>query len=376
MKKLFLFTICAFIGFAQAEIINVEMNKISTELEKLLPHLVDEQSFTSKKNEPHISKSLERLYKLFTDLKTHPQTKSPGIAITREVMTSQIKDTISIFKGPKKSFARYKINSALTLCISCHTQQPKGEQLKLFSNFNLEKTTLNDYSKAEFLFITREFNDSIKYYSKFIANYKKTDRDTNQLHSALNRKLTYFTRLTPDTGLAILSFNHDLENKNLPKSVTEEIKSWIKELAIKRSWNNFDAINASEAEMKKFIENEIKPSISDSPIMGLFDEKEVDDLLISGILFQYLNNHPESSLAPQTLYWLGKIDKRLNNNLFYSLGDLYLIECIEKYPKTATAKECYQEYEEEITFSYTGSAGTHLPKDVSDELKRLKQLIR
>ena len=50
-------------------------------------------------------------------------------------------------------------------------------------------------------------------------------------------------------------------------------------------------------------------------------------------------------------------------------------ECIVNYPAHPFAEKCYYEFESETVLSYSGSSGTHVPKDVRDDLKELKKLI-
>jgi hypothetical protein len=99
-------------------------------------------------------------------------------------------------------------------------------------------------------------------------------------------------------------------------------------------------------------------------------------LILSGILFEYLSTHEDSSFTPEVLYWLGRVDRTLNNTFFYSLADMYLKECILKYSQSKVAEKCYNEYELNMVLAYSGSGGTNLPYDVQQELASLKLLVK
>jgi hypothetical protein len=68
-------------------------------------------------------------------------------------------------------------------------------------------------------------------------------------------------------------------------------------------------------------------------------------------------------------------DRWLNNQFFFSLSDQYLKECITRFPKSATAKKCFAEYDYQTRLAYTGSSGENLPEDVANELMDLKGLL-
>ena len=84
---------------------------------------------------------------------------------------------------------------------------------------------------------------------------------------------------------------------------------------------------------------------------------------------------PTSSSIPEVLYWLAVVDREMTNSIFYSFADLYLKECMLKFPESGTAMKCYKEYESEMIFGYTGSAGTNIPREVLEDLKYLKTFV-
>lgn len=353
--------------------INFQMKKISGELEKLVPSLIDEEKFSAKENEKPIQEILDNLVKLFQGLKKHPVIQTPGFKISRNQIETQLEETHAVFRT-NKELARHKINSTLGLCISCHTQLPRGDRLKLFSGYNLDNNFTGPFEKAEFYFITRDFEKAIVNYDFYINSFNKNFGDTKKLETSLNRKLTYFMRINRESKVGIQDFEQNLQNKELPNSVKERVQEWVKQLSKNSPSDQLDMKSISEQSMKERLDK-ITHDNERAPGISLFSYIEAQDLKNSGFLYQYLYLHPQSPLLPEILYNLALFDKRLNLNLFYSLGDLYLLECMEKYPKNPIAKKCYQAYEEDKIFSYTGSSGTSLPDDVNKELLRLKKKV-
>ncbi|MFZ4713193.1 MAG: hypothetical protein ACOYL6_05765 [Bacteriovoracaceae bacterium] len=354
-------------------LINISMNQISGELDQLLPFLIDSQKFSDSKNEKEVKGHLSKLVELFKGIKKHPVISSTGFSLSRDQIETQLQETSDAFSSNHKDFARHKLNSTLGLCISCHTQMPSGDKLKLFKNIDVEKNITSTFEKGEFYFITREFPKAMENYDRYINQFSAKD-DRKVLETVLNHKLTYFTRIQRQKAdLAVKSFEENMLNKELPETIKIQIKAWIKDL--KKKVMKADGKEITETEMKKYL-SQVTKNNEDGPRISLYSNKEAMDLKISGILFEYLNNNPQSKLVPEILYNLAVIDKRMNFNIFYSMGDLYLKECMDKYPDAPIAKFCYQEYEDEKILSYTGSAGTSLPSDVKKELENYRSKLK
>ena len=88
----------------------------------------------------------------------------------------------------------------------------------------------------------------------------------------------------------------------------------------------------------------------------------------------YYNAHPDTKLGAKILYWLANLDKRVNDDLFFSLGDYYLMACMERYPKDPIAKECYESYMDDLEINYLGK-DKDFPPEIKTRVKKLQKLI-
>ena len=127
--------------------------------------------------------------------------------------------------------------------------------------------------------------------------------------------------------------------------------------------------------LPKFIEKHLSPLDMKQEI-AFTGEKDISLLISSGILLHHLVENPQTDLAPEILYWLSLVDHRMSQTYFFSLGDLYLKDCVKKYPKSPYARKCYQEYADSIEAGYSGSSGTDIPDEEKKELNKLKALIK
>ena len=352
-----------------------KMNSISGIVRELGLYIASEQEFVKISNKSIIQSKLEELNILFKNLKVHPVVDSQGLALNRIVMTDQLEQTVALFKTDRKPLARAKLNAALNLCISCHTQSPgtvNKEKDKLFADKDIEKLKINDYERAELYFITRDFEKAIQLYDKFLKASKKTDDDEN-IYRALERQLIYFLKIKKSFPLAKGHFESYLKDKIFNEKVTQELEDWVKTLSGKSLWEQYDPMTVKEEDMEKFLKTFIVDD-EEGPIFSATNSSEVNDLNLSSILMDYYNAHPDTKLGARILYWLATLDKRLNDDLFFSLGDFYLLACMEKYPKDPIAQDCYESYLDELEINYL-SKEKEFPKDIKERIKKLQKLI-
>lgn len=351
-----------------------EMNNISRHIRELGLFIASEHEFMKDKNKAVIQKNLEELTALFKNLKAHPLIDTQGLSINQAVMTEQLEQTTALFKNDKKPMARAKFNAALNLCVSCHTQSPgmQRQEFKLFADKDITKMKLNEFERAELLFVTRDFDAAIALYDKFVRASKKTDDDENIL-KALERQLIYFIKVKKSFPMAKERFEQYLKLGNLNPTLTQEVSDWVKNLSGKSLWENFDPQTVKEEDMEKFMKTFIADD-EEGPIFTATNSSEVYDLNLSSILLDYYNAHPETKLGAKILYWLATLDKRLNDDLFFSLGDYYLLACMEKYPKDPVAKDCYESYLDDLEINYLSKEKDYPPK-IKERIKYLQKLI-
>ena len=356
MKKI----VCLFLAFAgiataatKKELslpVRKQMNIVSTHVRALGPFIASEDGFTNEKNHKFIQTHLTELSALFKGLKVHPVIQMEGLAINQHVMTEQLGQTAQLFKVKKKSEARAKLQAALNLCVHCHSQAPGIKNPKIFSDTDIEGYKLTTYEKADMYFVTRDFDKSLKLYDAFLKASKKTD-DDEFVYKSFERELIYFVKIKKSFSEARIHFDELLKGKNFDQKVVQEVNDWQKALAGKSLWENYDASKVSEDDMAKFMKTFIADD-EDGPIFSPTNSSEVYDLNLSSILMDYYNAHPETKLGGRILYWLAMLDKKINDDLFFSLGDFYLLMCMDKYSNDPIAKECAESYLEDMEINY------------------------
>lgn len=349
------------------------MNTISGTIRDLGPYIASEGEFIKDKNKYVIEKKLLDLGDLFKNLKSHQVIETKGLSLNQSLMSEQLDQTVSLFKSGKRSLAHAKFTAALNLCVSCHTQSPGLSLPKLFADKEIDKMKLTSFERAELFFISRDYAKAIELYDQFLLKSKKSD-DDELLFKALERQLIYFVRIEKNFQAGKNHFQKYLKAKLFNQKLNDEISEWVESLSQKTLWDNYDPQTVKEEEMDKFMKGFIADD-EEGPIFTITNSSEVYDLNLSSILLDYYNTHPNTLLGGRILYWLAVLDRRINDDLFYSLGDVYLISCMEKYSKDPIALECYDTYVEDLEINFLSKDKKEFPAEIKERLNRLRKLI-
>lgn len=354
-----------------------KMNNISGIIRGLGPYIASEQEFNSDKNKSVIQKGLVELTESFKNLKAHPVITTQSLSINQEVMTEQLQQTVTLFTNDNRSQARAKFNAALNLCVSCHTQLPGQSLTKIFQDKDIEKMKINTFEKAELYYISRDYDKAMNLYDKFLMKSKKTD-DDEFIFKALERELIYYVKIKKSFSEGKMQFDKYLKANSFNAKINDEMKEWSKTLGEKSLWDGFNPAVVKEEEMEKFMKGLIADD-EQGPVFTATNSSEVYDLNLSTILMDYYNAHPDTKLGGRIFYWLAILDKRINDDLFFSLGDFYLLSCMERYSKDPVASECYETYEEDLEINFLTNNKDKSKKEFSPEIKArlnyLKKMI-
>jgi len=301
-----------------------------------------------------------------------PKMETPGFKMTRKTLESHIIGLEKVYASGNYNYARWMFQGTMGLCLNCHTQMPGSSRPHLF---DIGNTFSSKFMQAEYYFSTREFDRGEAMYTELIANYPKSNIKSDDLETAFERKVAYYARIKQDPASGVTSLLKDLKNPKIPAHIRRNVEAWAGLFTEWQRQPKFDVAKATDNELKEYVEGLLKPELWDK-VVKANNPRVVTYLRVSGLLFEYLNKHPNTKLTPQILYWLAICDRRLNNEFFFSLADAYLKECITEFPQSEVAKKCFSEYEDEMTISYSGSGGRALPGEVQTELKEFRQLLK
>jgi hypothetical protein len=338
--------------------------------EKLLSELKDKKNEDKKEDVIHTLNDISNFFKSARHVETF---QKPGFKPSLDTINTHMNETILSVKNNNTAYASKRLKAMTAICLSCHSQLQDAHSFAKDIPKAQKELFPRSFDYANYLMILRKFPDAQNYYELALKENLKaapSDQINEEVSTSLKRVLSIHTKINFEPKLA-LSFVRKYKNEpNLFKVARDTLAVWEKDLI---KWQSFKPKKLKS--VKEFISTYLNP-IAENKADTAMGENDITLLVASGILTKDLNKRPTSKDVPEILYWLAIAEKRLGSSYLFSLGDLYLKECIHQYPASPYAKKCYQEYEENVTFGYSGSGGTDIPEDEKQELAKLKGLLK
>ena len=351
-----------------------QMNKAFNALSNLIPYLTNRNEFMQKKNETLIKKQIKEMELAFKMAKHDTLLKEDLFAPSYSLVLDNISDSLGAFEKGNKDFAHWRLKQITSNCMDCHSRLPPTHASS-FQNGELviEKDQFKDpYNLGIAYLIVRRYPDAKSSLIRSIQD-KYIKKEFRDLILPFKQLLLIDTKILREPTNLIATFKTYRDKKETPEEVRTTLNQWLANLA---SWekNNFlkTGLN-SENDVTTFIKQHLEPIKDKASFNGASD---VDLLFSTGLLSQYSFVHTDSKKGPEINFWLGWAEKRLQRENFFGSGDLFLKQCIKKYPKHPIARDCYKEYQESVEFEFTGSGGTEIPPEVQKELNNLKSLLK
>jgi hypothetical protein len=364
---------------SQAKIV---MGNVYDSFVKIIPYAYAEKDaadlLRDSSHQQELIKNLTDISNSFKGARHVQFFQRPGFRPSLETINTHIDETINSIKSQNYILAQSRLKAITALCVSCHSVLSDNISKNAFGEaINSEKRNRfeSDYAYANYLYLVRRFSESTFYFEQSIKSHlekgnAKDEMADHELDSSLKRVLSIYTKINfnPEKAQAFIKKNIAL--KNMPKETVNTLTTWQKSLA---KWKKFNPKKIKS--IQQFIEKNLAPLENEREKLSS-GESDVTLLIASGVLSKYLVDNSKSPLTPEILYWLSIAERRLSSTYFFSLSDLYLKDCITLYSSSPWAKKCYQEYEDNITFGFSGSKGTDIPLEEKRELERLKQVLK
>lgn len=354
---------------AQAAEPALQINATMTEIGGLMSNLLNEKVLA----EPDAAiRQLDALDERFRSMEAHAGDRGPAFRITWQTMIEQIgrtRDAVDSGTATTDNL-RNLVHGIASACAGCHTQDDRSQAI---SFGKLAPAKDDPLQKARFHYITRDYAAALKLYDAYLDAQPRLAYNGPVL-DAFEGELTIHAQINrdPDRAIKALKQRLDRSSGSMSRQVRKDIQAWIKGFEEIRK-AKVKAFEPSWSDLESYATRYILPHAG-TPIVTAEKDK-ITYLWMRGLLHEYVQAHPSDEHMPDLLYWLAISDRVLDYNFYYSLADLYLKECIVRYPNSDTAERCYDEYERYVEFAYSGSSGEHVPTEVSDELVRLREVL-
>jgi hypothetical protein len=352
----------------------LQMDKAFIALSELIPFITDRDQFMEKKNEKIISSKISELQSAIITAKHDSLIKEDLFAPSYSLINENISGSREAFKNGNKDYARWRLKEITTLCLDCHTRLP-ASYASSFQNgeFTIDKSKFeNIYNLGVAQLIVRRYTDAKDSFTRSIQD-RIIKKEFGDIILPFKQILLIDGKVLKNPENLSTFLTEYSTNKALPEDVQRSIAGWLKRL---NHWKGNKLLKVglkTDKEVTRFIAKELAPLKGKAFYGGEYD---VDLLITSGLLSNYSFENPTSASAPEINFWLGWSEKYLKRENFFGSGDLFLKQCIKRYPTNPIAKKCLEEYKESVEFEFSGSSGTSIPKDVQKELDDLAKLIK
>lgn len=338
----------------------------------LKKYLVSDEEFQSPKNTEAIQTHLRELAAEVKKTKHDFTLLQENYRFSRAALEEHFVESERVFRLGNRAYARWMVNSTLGICMSCHTQVPtEGHPL---SELKSAKIYSSDFDKAEFLFAIRDFDAANNLFKKIISEYPSDGVSIDKVEKSVKRQLAYSVRLKKDLTATDAIIKTSLKNKELPEFLRRNLGIWEKQVSRWKKKKLPQVAKSSPEQILAFVEKELATEAKIDHVVSA-EPRLISNFVISGLLYELLMAKPDPTYNPRIMLALAMTERELGQSFFFSLANMYLRECVVRYPESSIAPRCYKEYEAEMIYSYTGSSGANLPEDVKVDLNGLKAIV-
>lgn len=349
--------------------LNRIMSSIGATMIDTYPIIVMQRPLTADEKRV-LRTNIKRLSELFESAEPYIRARSETYFISYRFILDYLRETQRAIDDKNLDYARTRLYGLGSICASCHTQDTKLRTL--FAGAGRERFP-SDIAYAEFNFLTRNYDMAEKYFERDLRSAAvKTEYDVIR---PLQRLIVIYTQIKnqPGAGADLLSKFVDLPAHT--ELTRQELKGWIAGLRVLESRGADKVAAPAFAEIEARVRDILGPLNQPLPVIRVTADQEIQRLWLSGLLYHYLNRKPLSDEVPKLLYWLAVNDRVVGYSYYFSLADLYLKECVYSHAQHPYAQRCYAEFQEYVSFAYSGSGGTFIPPELKQEMRNMQAAI-
>jgi hypothetical protein len=352
-----------------APVLNQKMSAIGTVLADLFPLIVVQRELNGAE-QTQLKIGIARLIALFREAGPHIRKRSEAYNVSYQLVLDHLDETKRALDGNFIERTRMDLYALGPICTSCHTQDTQlrsafaGAQRARFPT---------DLAYAEFNYLTRNYAQAEQYYDAYLKSAQdKTEFDIVQ---PLQRLITIYTQVLNQPGAGAEKLKRYIAIKGHSATTKKHLDGWIAGL---RSLDASGAAKVSDPDIKTvegYVRQYLGPLETPLTAVHVAPEQEIARVWLRGRLYQTLNRTSDPTQIPKLLYWLAVTDRAIGYEYSFSLADLYLKDCVLTYSSDPYAQRCFDEYNEYITYAYSGSGGNFTPPEMKTSLEKLRSVL-
>ena len=342
------------------------MQSIAGSMSRLLPYYLDYEAFSAKQNQAEIQKELETLYSRAQLIQGKTKSYGTDAHVYGANVVYETKGAYNHYKRGAFKQAHFYVEETLETCFSCHTSRSSADNSKIIDFSKIEiSDAMSAFAKPKILAVSRQFDKAMDAYENLILN---TDLSLGDLlyQDPFQHYLNLAIRVKNDKSRA-WKLLQAAQKKNLPAGIKDNLRTWERSVEdlVKLEKTQKNPLTLAQLLIAKA--QKLREYPRDQSGLIYFLEA-------SRILKEQWETQKNPKIRAQSSYYLGIAELAIGRSLLGLEAQPYLEMAIKLQPKSDLAQKSYNLYEENLVFSYSGSAGTFLPADEKQRLAELRKL--
>lgn len=349
--------------------LNTIMTEIGETMVDVYPLFVAKRALTDAEV-LRIKKAVAKMARLFKQAESAIQARPDGYQVSYDFISQYLEVVSAVVAQRPMDFARSYLLAIGEICSSCHTQDTT---LRTLFSGTTRNQLEDDFAYAELNYMTRDYDQAIRYYEKFLNSPgQKTELE---IILPLQRMVTIYTQIRNQPAESIKEIKKYESLKDHTPETRAELQGWVDGLTALET-NGVSKIepvtfNKLEQYAQKYLGG-ITPLTAGAQSSA---EEEVERVWLRGQLYHYLNQQAKPSEVPKLLYWISVIDRSISYSYYFSLADIYLKQCVLEYPNHPYARKCLAEYKTYMHYNYT-RRGLKIPSGIQQELTQMENALK
>jgi len=365
-------TACITTSNAQAttEPVPATMHKLAADVQVLLPLIYQYDKPTSAADKAVISQQIGHMLEHVSKVAGNVAPRADTYQISYQTLVQQLQQAQLAFNNGRDRHGINLLRSATSVCATCHTQDDRAVNWLTPAAEALQ----DPFVAGEYFFMTRQYDRAFAAYQTHLRQQPALVYDDRTL-AAFDRLLLTSLQIQKSPQAITDLLSEFTRGEHINGALKKDLTDWISGIGELQKLTNIsehpkpDTVKAMATQWLGAGKNE--------PMGRIFmpETRRPQIVWLRGELYRTLINEKDHNKIADWLYWLALSDRVLEYRFYYSLADMYLKQCMLEYTDSPIAKSCYQEYENYIVFSYSGSGGTDIPPAIDQELEMLKAKV-
>ena len=360
------------------------MRLVFEEMTTLVPLGLDETRWSSPGERARVLAALERLDGLAVALEHHGRGREAGFDELALSLGRDLAAARDHYAAGQYSEARFFFTGSLQSCVSCHVRLPSDRDFDMAEALTakVEVEALDPRERAWLHVMARRFDEALAIWEDLIEdpNVSPAQLDAS---GVLVDYLNVALRVRTDVERARKTLDQLAEREDLPLYLSERVETWRSGLAELSATELAPDLPPDVDRGERLAREGARLAAGPYGRDGL-----VQDLAAASLLVRYLeearakalgerrNRTPEERReASRAYYWLATVEARSLDGFWVNLSERHFEAAIRADPRGEWARRAYAQLEEIQILGFGGASGSHLPPDVWDQLRSLRELM-